>query len=415
MPAHVPLFQEVCQHLQLSLSRSGLPKPSLRRLALLVTGMVAAHSSVLSRLAAELDALELTNASQPEHIERRLRRALNDGRLTAARAYEPLLRHSIDWPRQVDKRGRLVVIVDESSKEDDIHLLRISLAYRGSSLPLTWVVWRQNVPLPHGAYWAAVDSALTRLAALLPADSEVVIVADRAYDTAPWVDRVAAHGWHWVVRAKAKGSLRWRDQTGRTWVLSHWLAQHVRQPGQRAKARGYVFKDAGWRAASVVAIWGRGEAEPMVVLTDLAPRWEVVALYGRRFWCETGFRNDKRAGWQWEDSQVQGLVHQRRLLLAMAWATLLVVCLGVGEAEAHLQQAGRRAVRAVRRGRDPARPQPARYSLFRLGLRAARRWLYRTVKRPLRWWLTELTAPSWADQWYQHQSRLYLTLKSVRP
>ena len=47
---------------------------------------------------------------------------------------------------------------------------------------------------------------------------------------------------------------------------------------------------------------------------------------------EPGFRIDKTSGWQWEASQVTDLDHVERLLVAMAWATLFVLCLGLTEA-----------------------------------------------------------------------------------
>ncbi|MDQ6738819.1 MAG: transposase, partial [Actinomycetota bacterium] len=81
------------------------------------------------------------------------------------------------------------------------------------------------------------------------------------------------------------------------------VTRHLRCPGQRWKARGWVFKDAGWRAASVVGMWARGMKEELVVLSDLPAEWAVLGYYERRFWIEPGFRNDKSRGWEWEASQ----------------------------------------------------------------------------------------------------------------
>jgi len=53
----------------------GLRRTALQRLALLVTGIIAAQSTVLAQVAAALFALDLTNAGKAESIGRRLRRA----------------------------------------------------------------------------------------------------------------------------------------------------------------------------------------------------------------------------------------------------------------------------------------------------------------------------------------------------
>src|SRR2546421_67204 len=81
-------------------------------------------------------------------VERRLRRTLSDRRLVR-RLYEAFLARLIPWSDLVE----VVVIVDESAKRDHLHLLRASLAYRGAVIPLAWVLWQQQQPLPEGRYW----------------------------------------------------------------------------------------------------------------------------------------------------------------------------------------------------------------------------------------------------------------------
>src|SRR5688572_20749008 len=74
MAAPCPVFQEVFQRIRALAAPQPLPTAAVRRLALLTTGILAAQSSVLARIAAELDALHLTRATQPESIARGLRR-----------------------------------------------------------------------------------------------------------------------------------------------------------------------------------------------------------------------------------------------------------------------------------------------------------------------------------------------------
>ena len=179
MSAHVPLYQDILQRLSATLPPT-LRRSTVIRLALLVTGILAAKSAVLAQIAAELDALGLTQATTPDSIARRLRRTLNDPQLAAQTCYAPVLHQVLDWAHLLRGSRRIVLIVDESSKADQIHLFRVSLPSWGGSLPLAWAVWQQNVALPAGAYWQAVDQVLAQVAALLPASLAVVVVADRA-------------------------------------------------------------------------------------------------------------------------------------------------------------------------------------------------------------------------------------------
>lgn len=388
MPTPCSLFHAVRSRMAELLTPAGLSPRRITRLASLVTGIMAARSCVLADVARELRALD--DGEQPSQAaswDRRLRRALSDDGL-GRHAYQQLLQQVIDW----SSLPRIILIVDESSKGRFVHLVRVSLAYRGTSIPLAWTIWRQQEPLPDGAYWRMVESVLALAARLVPADREVIVVADRAYDIPPFIDRVAAHGWHWIVRCKAKSQLRFRDIHGDEHALAALVRQHLPTRGTRWKTWGEAFKDAGWRAVSVVGIWERTADEPLVVLTDLGTRWEVLGLYGRRAWCEPGFRNDKRRGWQWEACQVRSLPHHKRLLQALAWATVLTLLLGAEEAQQQLQ-----GVQASRR--PPCKPQHARYSLFSLGLHRLQRWVHQQDHGPFPDRLSDLAAPSWDAYW----------------
>jgi hypothetical protein len=162
MSAPCPVFQEVFQRIRTTAPPQHLPYAACQRLALLVTGILAAKSSVLAQIAAELDALHLTEATQAESIARRLRRTLNDPHLTPAACYDPLLKQVIDWAQVLRSSQRVVVILDESTKTDQVHLLRASLPYWGGRLPLAGELWEQNVPLPDGEYWRRVEQVLAR-------------------------------------------------------------------------------------------------------------------------------------------------------------------------------------------------------------------------------------------------------------
>ena len=411
MSAPCPLFQEVFQRIRTTATPQQLPYAACVRLALLVTGLLAAKSTVLAQIAAELEALHLTAATQTESIARRLRRTLNDVHLTPSACYDPLLKEVIDWPQVLRGSRRVVVILDESTKTDQMHLLRASLPYWGGSLPLAWELWEQNVPLADGEYWRRVEAVLARVAAQVPPGLEVIVVADAFFAVPSFIDRLARYGWHWVIRVSPCGSHRFCDQQGREAGLGERVRQQVRQPGQRWKARGAVFKDAGWYGASVVATWAAGAEEPLVLLSDLRPRWQVVRTYDRRFWCEPGFRTDKTRGWQWETSQVQGVAHHAVLLLGMAWASLVTLCLGVEEARARLAAVAARPQETRRVGR----PRHARESVFTLGLGQLRAWLYRTWHRPLCWRLPEVDSVSWSDRWHQQQALRLIFHTPVRP
>ena len=411
MSAQTELYLVVVSKLQEVLAGQGIRITTVRRLGLLIAGLVAAKSRVGSQVASGLWEAGVSAAQRPS-ILRRVRRTLQDQRVTAETCSEPAVRTLINWAGLQRQGKPAILALDESSQDDRVHLLRVSLTYWGTAIPLAWEIWPQNVALDAGEYWRRMDLVLERAARLLPDGLTVIMTADRAFDIPPFVERIAARGWHWVIRLKAEGANRFLDHQGREHSLKALIRRHVAAPGQRWKARGRIFKGAGWCEARVIAIWAPGAQERLVVITDLPPRWEVLRHYDRRFWIEVGFRTDKSSGWQWEANQVTDLDRQRRLLVAMAWATLLVLCLGLAEARTCLA-AVTAATRQPPARRQPPKPQPARESRFSLGLRIARRWLARTSFPTFRWLLSHLASPSWASRWRQVQSHRYLFAQTV--
>jgi hypothetical protein len=384
MSAPVRIYQQL--EAQIKRCAPTLRITSVRRLALLVQGIAASEHCTLRRVAREVRALGLSRA-QPESIARRLRRTVADRRLDGGAGLAALLGEAITWPRTEP----VLLVLDESTTPGGLHVLRLSLTDRGSCLPLSWAVWPHQQKLPPGAYWRHVDGVLARAHALLPPGVRAVVLADRAYDVPPLLDRLAARGWDWILRVKARSTMRWRAADDTEQRLRDLVARQLDRPGTRLRTTGQTFKKAGWRVVNLVGEWGHDYAEPLVVLTSLPPRWSVLSRYARRFWIEAAFRQDKSAGWDWQHSQIRDPQHQERLLLGLAWASLLILSLGAQEATAA----------KTRRARRDARAQPThpRDSLFTLGLSRFRAGLYGSVRGRLRWRLPRLPAPSWCAQW----------------
>jgi hypothetical protein len=397
MPATVSLYQAVYQQIKTTTAPYGVRQTSVVRLALLVCGILAAQCCVLTRVADALDGLALTTARRPESIGRRLRRTLTDRLLTAASCYTPVVGAVVRASLGVSRVREVVLVLDESTHTDRIHLLRVSLAYRGGSLPLAWALWPQNTAQSPGSYWRAVEQVLATVAAIIPAGQRLVVLADRAYDVPAFVDAMTRRGWSWVVRTKTGSDLKLRDRHGRETALRTLVARHLARPGRRWQMRGLAFKTAGWRRVALVGVWARGQTEPLVVLTDRRARMAVLALYRRRFWIEPGFRQDKTAGWQWEASQVTAVEHQERLVLALAWATLVTLCLGSAVAAERVALEVAKPPRPAGT-RPPATRPHARQSLFTLGLVQTRRSLYRGWAA-IQWLLPDLHETSWTRQW----------------
>lgn len=364
-----------------------LPHPARKRLVWWVLGILLARSVVLSRIAAA-QAGFCGGSTSVESRERHLRHILSDDRLDWAHTYAPAVRRVLQWKQA----RRLLLLIDESGHSDQYRVLMVALWYRGRAVPLTWVDWPAQQPL-EGRYWTQVEQLLQQVAQLVPANLQVVLIGDRAFGNPAFIDRVTAHGWAWLVRIQ--GQTCFRDAQGRRWQAN----QLLRQPGGRWKGRGQLFKKQGWRHASLVAFWDRQHREPLLLASSLPPGWTLIHLYLCRGAIECLFRDWKTYGWQWESSQVTNAAHRQVLLVGLAWATLVVLCLGEQVATETLRQ-------PARPRRTP--PRLGKRSLFTLGCERLQARLYRTVDTPICWTLTAFDAPAWHQEVYNYYGCAYV-------
>lgn len=361
---------------------------SFDRLVLLVVGIIGSESISPAKIAQAVNTLGLSEATA-ESIERRVRRIENDPELTAGVCFHPLARQRLRFGKPTE----LLLAIDPTTQDERVVMLTVSVQYRGRALPLAWAIWPANTPLTGPRFWERVAALLAVVAEVLPVKTRITILADRAFGSPAFTDLVSVYGWDYVVRVQ--GQTRCRDKRGRERTIRSLVA-HSRD---RRKLSGQVFKKRGWRSASVVVHWGKRHKTPLCLVTNRGAKWEVIALYRRRYAIEAFFRDCKRAGWEWERNQVTDLAHTNRLLVGLALATWLVV--GVGT---------RVAAETLARKATPRRTRPdlAKYSLFALGLQRLRQWWANTCHTRLSWHLTAWDAPNWSAQLTTHHARAFV-------
>lgn len=99
------------------------------RLALLIRGIIGAHSASPARIAQALQRLGLRQASA-ESLERSLRRIQNDPELDASLTLHPFARAHL----LLGKPARLLLVIDPTTQDDRVVLLSVSVRYHGRAL-----------------------------------------------------------------------------------------------------------------------------------------------------------------------------------------------------------------------------------------------------------------------------------------
>ena len=96
-PIAYEVYEQVYDLLYQTLDKK-IKKPALKRLTLLVLGIIEGKSASPLRIAKALDELGLTNATA-ESIERRIRRIENDENICVTTCFHPLVRDRLAYGR----------------------------------------------------------------------------------------------------------------------------------------------------------------------------------------------------------------------------------------------------------------------------------------------------------------------------
>ena len=441
-----PLYASLLTWIEAALRDQGHPRPTCKRLALLVAGLLDGEQGTPSAIARSAFTQGIGTAQQEPSVARRVARLLDDPHLDPAcllpdlaTAVLPTLLADVcrahthtggAQPHHATHHARWIgvrLIVDETTHTDQTHVLVVGLAYRGTVLPLGVRTWPQTTALPDGTYWSALGSLLWEVRAALPAvlRDHVLVLADRAYGVPRLFDLLAALGWQGVIRVQGQTRVQLADGTERA------LRTLVPRPGTQwtgytsplppasdaacAPAPLPVFKRAGWRALHVVAAWAEGQAEPWLLVTTLAPSPARLADYAARWAIERLFLAWKSHGWPLETTRVTAPRLLARLLTGYVIATWWLLAAALPVAAAHLAALARHAGRPQPYPVQlrlplfpPTPPVPAKRSLLTYGRQAFHQTPGRSATPPLCWRFPDWDAAPWAVQC----TRLYHGLAS---
>lgn len=232
------------------------------------------------------------------------------------------------WVLEGWRGKQLALALDATTLGQRFTVLAVSVLYRGCAVPVAWKILKATEAHAWEPEWQAL---LGQFQQLVPADWEVIVLADRGL-YAKWLfQAITALGWHPLLRINQQG--KFRPQGWYHWVD---LNQLVTRTGQQWQGRGVAFKNVPGRLECTVLVrWDEGYADPWLVVTDLPPEAAEVCWYGLRAWIEQGFKRIKSGGWQWQYTRMEKPARAERLWLAVAIATWWLLSVG-GEADAEI-------------------------------------------------------------------------------
>jgi len=283
------------------------------------------------------------------------------------------------WVLQWWHGAELALAVDATAHGDQVVALVVSVLYRGGAIPVAWHILPANQA---GAWMSPILRLLRVLRPAVPAQTSVLVFADRGLWSPRLWKRICDLGWHPVLRVQQTITFQPDGQCRQA------VRRLIPGPGHAWVGHGTAFNHrAHRRRATLVVVWAMEQAEPWVLLTDLPPARVGIGWYGLRAWIELGFRACKGVGWQWQRTRRTDPARVARYWLVLAVATLWVVATGTRVEDAHAHG----LVPAQLRTPPPPRARQRHVSVFRLGLT----WLQQHVLRGRVWQRLWLTPDPW--------------------
>jgi hypothetical protein len=331
----------------------------IESLGLAIVGTVQSMSSQMAKIARAMP-LDTTAVAK----EQRLRRLLDNERLTQTDHYQPIVQQALHGLAH----QRVQLLIDRVLLRDQHNILVVSVGFRRRSIPL---VWRA---LPHRGSSNLTDqqNLIQTAVKLLPNRVRISVHGDSEFRSRELFDWLRTQGYDAMLGIR--GQL-WVYDTGDPRADGQPLAARVLPlPPQTARGRNrkhrtspitylaqvYVGQEQRSGPVNLIGWWERDDDAKVVlhaVMTNLPATARTKAYGKRRMWIETVFRDWQSGGFHLDQCGVPDTERLTRLLLVLAITYLWLVSLGRWVVK-----------RGYRRRIDDGTARNWHFSLFQLGV-----------------------------------------------
>jgi hypothetical protein len=302
----------------------------LDTLGYVLVGVVQSMSSQIAKIARAmpLDTSELAK-------EQRLRRLLDNQRVSQREHYQPLVQQALKGLRG----QRVQLLIDRVFLRNQHNILVVSVGFRRRSIPLVWQA------LPHrGCSNLSDQQALLQAAvALLPAQVRISVHGDSEFRSRKLFGWLREQGYDAMLGVRGEVRIyaeHLAEANGQALVQFVPALPGTVACGRRRKHRTSLVRylanvavgeEERVEAVNLLAWWEHDDDGKVVlhaVMTNLPATARTKAYGKRRMWIETVFRDWQSGGFHLEESGLSDSERLVQLLLVLALAYLWLVSIG---------------------------------------------------------------------------------------
>lgn len=295
--------------------------PTLRKtqavnLSLASYGMIKSQSGLMSEIVREVPGSE-----KHKHRLKRLWRFVNNYRVKPERLWGSW----IAWCVSRFTSGKYVLVaLDWTTLPGNIQCLMAGIPFKGRAVPLVWHICHHSDI--KDSQNKKEERLVSRLINLLPKDKEMILVADRGFGRASFVQFLLKKKILFCIRVKSKVWIKTKKGYS---ILLKKLYLRSKTP--------YWFKDITFRedgiissvnlAAIVVPPKMGNDPDPWFLVTNLRKPETTISVYEKRFQIEEWFK-DLKHQLGISNLQTTNLKRVRRILFISAFSLTVLTLVG---------------------------------------------------------------------------------------
>lgn len=297
----------------------GLLPTQQATLSQIVCGILSCRSLILAEIARCFQ----TQTQFPHNLKRAWRFVSNE-RIQAQTSKEIVARRLIKQllhRLQIKPKDYLEIIIDWTSVHP-FQVLSALVPVQGRAVPvLQWAIAKTQLKAYQNTYEMLFICSLCRC---LPKRCQVVIVADRGFQRADFLQFLKHQGVSFVIRVKGDAGIKRGRYEGK-------LRDYPLAVGQCFKLTDVVYHKTKRLPMKIVlnCVRVKGKVASWLLATNLGlSARQIVGIYRRRFWCEESFRDQKQE-FELEGVRVTKAARLENLLMALAIGLMMLAVIGL--------------------------------------------------------------------------------------
>ena len=248
----------------------------------------------------------------------RLRRLLDNPKLSAQEIYHPIVRQAMSGL----KRQKVHLLLDRVVLSPTQNVLVVSVGFRRRSIPLVWRI------LSHSGSSTLKDqqTLLRQAAKLLPSSVRITVHADSEFRSQVLFEWLRKRRWNAILGIRGNVQV-----TTDPAVPSQPLSSFLPHRDSVAYLNEIWLTEERCGPRNVLAWWDkndRGELICYAVMTNLPATWQTYRVGGRRMWIETLFRDWQSGGFELGKSAISDRARFARLLILVCLVYVWFVSIG---------------------------------------------------------------------------------------